>query len=174
MEASEANRTVDQQGGNTGAKAETAWSFWLVFSAIGWVTVAFLVVMLVYSGLDIFDKNNAANITAALSSLFGIVGTLVGAYFGIKASTDAQDKVGSTHHQATRDIKDTADKALTTASDALAKHTDVVEKVATAPGATGATPTATQASTIPTTLATIIPVVGAVGLIALRYLRRAK
>lgn len=127
-----------------------------------------------YSGLNIFDKNNAANITAALSSLFGIVGTLVGAYFGIKASTDAQDKVGSTHHQATQDIKDTADKALTTASDALTKHTEVVEKVATTSGGTGAAPTATQASAIPLTLATLIPVVGTAGLIALRCLRRAK
>lgn len=174
MESSEPNPAVSQQGSNSGPKLEKAWSFWLVFSAIGWVTVAFLIVMLVYSRLDVFDKNNVANITAALSSLFGIVGTLVGAYFGIKASTDAQDKVGSTHHQATRDIKDTADKALTTASDALTRHTEVVEKVATTPGAAGTTPTATQASTIPLTLATVIPVVGTAALLALRYLRRTK
>jgi hypothetical protein len=180
MELSEANREAGQQGGDAGqqggnaAKPETAWSFWLVFSAIGWVTAAFLIVMLVYSRLDIFDKDNAANITAALSSLFGIVGTLVGAYFGIKASADAQGKVQSTQRQATQNVKDTADKALSTADHALSRHTDIVEKAANTSGAAGVTPTPTQASSSPLMLASLIPVAGAAGLLILRYLRRVQ
>src|SRR5688572_29870199 len=115
MESSEANREAGQQGGNA-AKPETAWSFWLVFSAIGWVTAAFLIVMLVYSRLDIFDKDNAANITAALSSLFGIVGTLVGAYFGIKASAEAQGKVERSQSETLaanqQTVKDLSEKSV--------------------------------------------------------------
>jgi hypothetical protein len=84
--------------------------------------------MCIYSGLEVFDKENAANITAALSSLFGIVGTLVGAYFGIKASADAQGKAETTQKQATQNITDTADKALSTADKALDKHATVMEK----------------------------------------------
>jgi hypothetical protein len=51
------------------------WGIWCV-------TGAFLLIMVVLAWLEVFDKNNALNVTAALSSLFGVVGTLVGAYFG--------------------------------------------------------------------------------------------
>src|SRR5919107_6165624 len=36
---------------------------------------------------------NATDVTTVLSSMFAVVGTLVGAYFGVKASNDATDKV---------------------------------------------------------------------------------
>ncbi len=162
-------------------KPETAWSFWLVFSAIGRVTLAFLIVMLVYSRLEVFDKNNVANITAALSSLFGIVGTLVGAYFGIKATTDAQGRVENTHSQVLATNQQTtaeAQKATAAAAkqatesvrEALTQQTNVAEKVAAATGATGTT----RARFVPPTLATFVPLVGSTGLllVTLRYLRK--
>lgn len=69
----------------------------VLFSVLG-VIVAFLVVMLTFAGFGIFTEGDAANAAAALSALFGIIGTLVGAYFGIKTSSSAQDIL---HDQAT-------------------------------------------------------------------------
>ena len=77
---------ADQKAGSAGV-----WSYFLVRIAILSVTGAFIFVMGLFAFLGVFNSENAANITAALGSLFGVVGTLVGAYFGIKASSDAQD-----------------------------------------------------------------------------------
>jgi hypothetical protein len=173
MEASE-TKPVAGQGGADTRGSETAWSFWLVFSAIGWVTAAFLIVMFMYSRLDICNESNVANITAALSSLFGIVGTLVGAYFGIKATAEAQGKVERAQHHAAQKVSDTADKALTTVDTALTNQTAVVEKVTTAPASTGTAQRPTSASSIPLTLATLIPLAGTAGLLIYRYVKRAE
>jgi hypothetical protein len=99
---------------------------------------------------------------------------LVGVYFGIKASAEAQGRVESTQKQATQNVTQTADKALSTADKALDKHSNVMEKVATPSQTTGPTPTVAQASSIPLALATLVPVVGAAGLLILRYLRRVQ
>jgi hypothetical protein len=162
-------------------KPEAAWAFWLVFSAVGWVTVAFLIVMLVYSRLEIFDKTNVANITAALSSLFGIVGTLVGAYFGIKATTDAQGKVESLHSQALATNQQAATDAQRATADAtkeaLMQQSATAEKVAAAASTPNAPPEAkqqtTQASFVPSMLTRLAPLAGTAGLmlIMLRYLK---
>ena len=69
---------------------EKPWAFWLVILSIQGVIFAFLVVMLVFAWVGIFKEGDAANVAAALSSLFGIVGTLVGTYFGIKSSSEAR------------------------------------------------------------------------------------
>jgi hypothetical protein len=153
----------------------------LVFSAVGWVTVAFLIVMLVYSLLDIFDKNNVANITAALSSLFGIVGTLVGAYFGIKATTDAQGKVESLHSQVLATNQQAATDAQRATADAtkeaLMQQSATAEKVAAAASTPNAPPEPTQQTTqagfVPSMLTRLAPLAGTAGLmlIMLRYLR---
>ena len=107
--------------------------------------------------LKVFDKDNAANITAALSSLFGIVGTLVGAYFGIKASSDAQDSSAVTARQAVADQKDTV-------KDALDKTTTTVAST-TSQGASGTNPVDPKAIA----LATFILVAGGASLLGLRY-----
>jgi hypothetical protein len=90
------------------ADSASAWSYWLVRNAVFSVTGAFILVMGVFAWLQVFNTDNAANVTAALRSLFGIAGTLVGAYFGIKASGDAQDRSADTAQQAVRDQKDTS------------------------------------------------------------------
>jgi len=87
MDAAE-NRSVNQQTGNGVENTPSALSYWLVRNAIFSVTGAFILVMGLFAYLQVFNTENSANVTA-LSSLFGIVGTLVGAYFGIKASSDA-------------------------------------------------------------------------------------
>lgn len=79
-----------QRGSTAPQRRETPWAFWLVLFSVQGVIVAFLVVMLVFAWMGIFSKGDAANVGAALSSLFGIVGTLVGTYFGIKSSSEAR------------------------------------------------------------------------------------
>ncbi len=86
-----------QPSGRASAEA-TPWAYKLVLYSVLGVIVAFLVVMLTFAALGIFKEGDAANAAAALSALFGIVGTLVGAYFGIKTSSSAQDIL---HEQAT-------------------------------------------------------------------------
>src|SRR5215207_5227922 len=71
---------------------QTRWSFYLVVMAIVGVTIAFLIVMWLFRLLGLSPPDNPANFIAALSAFLGVVGTLVGAYFGIKASSEAQSR----------------------------------------------------------------------------------
>ena len=96
-QADQSRDRADRESGAMGA-----WSYFLVRNAIFSVTVSFIFVMGLFAFLDVFEPNNAANVTAALGSLFGVVGALVGAYFGIKASSDAQDSSAATAKQASR------------------------------------------------------------------------
>jgi amino acid permease len=61
------------------------WAAGVVLGALLLVVITFLVTILSFK--ELFDK--AESITTALASLFGVVGALVGAYFGIKSSGDA-------------------------------------------------------------------------------------
>src|SRR5215203_3101406 len=154
---------ADRESGSTGA-----WSYFLVRNAIFSVTVSFIFVMGLFAFLDVFEPDNAANVTAALGSLFGIVGTLVGAYFGIKASSDAQDSSAATARQAVTDQKetsrDTVQNAASVASETSQKAAETSQKVAeTLQGVKGPSTMATFA------LATLIPVAGGASLLVLRY-----
>jgi amino acid transporter len=63
------------------------------------ITLALILVSLVaFSAMLIFRNlfETATDVTTVLSSMFAVVGTLVGAYFGVKASNDATDKVQHT------------------------------------------------------------------------------
>src|SRR5215204_3519753 len=103
IQAKQSRNRADRESGATGA-----WSYFLVRNAIFSVTVSFIFVMGLFAFLDVFEPDNAANVTAALGSLFGVVGTLVGAYFGIKASSDAQDSSAATAKQAVQSQQDTS------------------------------------------------------------------
>src|SRR5215203_2983206 len=109
IQAKQSRNRADRESGATGA-----WSYFLVRNAIFSVTVAVIFVMGLFAFLDVFEPDNAANVTAALGSLFGVVGALVGAYFGIKASSDAQDSSAATAKQAVQDQKETAQRSVTT------------------------------------------------------------
>ena len=52
-----------------------------------------------------------AQVDAALTSAFGIIGTLVGAYFGIKSSNDARDTVENVHSKTTGAVQQAASAA---------------------------------------------------------------
>jgi hypothetical protein len=157
---------MNQTRGN-GADSVSAWSYRLVVTAILSVTAAFIIIMGMFALLKVFDKDNAANITAALSSLFGIVGTLVGAYFGIKASGDAQDRSAETAQQAVSHQKETAQQAVTdqkeTAKQAVADQKETAKQaVETSQRARGTSPIALA-------IAMLIPVAGGASLVVLRY-----
>lgn len=160
VQATENTTQAIQAKGNR-ADPASAWSYRLVRNAVFSVTGAFILVMGLFAWLQVFNTDNAANVTAALSSLFGIVGTLVGAYFGIKASGDAQDRSADTAQQAVRDQKDTSkdtvQKTVTVAADTAQKAAE------TAQTAKVIGPMATIG------LATLIPVAGGASLLILRY-----
>ena len=174
MQTAEDRTQVIQQKDNS-ADPTSAWSYRLVRNAVFSVTGAFILVMGLFAWLEVFNTDNAANVTAALSSLFGIVGTLVGAYFGIKASSDAQDRSADTAQQAVRDqketSKDTVQKTVTVAAETTQKAAETTQKAAetaqkaaeTTLGARGTSPRAAMA------LATLIPVAGGASLLVLRY-----
>src|SRR5215210_3447328 len=107
VQAEQTRDGADKETGSTGV-----WSYFLVRNAVLSVTVAFIFVMGLFAFLGVFEPDNAANVTAALGSLFGVVGTLVGAYFGIKASSDAQDSSAATAKQAVQDQKETAQRSV--------------------------------------------------------------
>lgn len=60
----------------------------LALTVVALSAAVFAAVMFLYR--DTFRE--AALITTAMSTLFGIFGTVVGAYFGIKTTNDAHDK----------------------------------------------------------------------------------
>jgi hypothetical protein len=68
----------------------TPWAFYVVIIAFLCVTLVFLVVWL-YPTPKIFTRSS--QVIAVLSTTFGIIGTLVGTYFGIKTTGDARDTV---------------------------------------------------------------------------------
>jgi hypothetical protein len=64
------------------------YNFILALVVVGLASVIFVIVMIIFQ--DAFQ--DAALVTTALSTLFGIFGTVLGAYFGIKSSNDSFDK----------------------------------------------------------------------------------
>jgi hypothetical protein len=90
---------VASQRGHAGAERPPYWldygNFFIVALGIVAVLSAFLVALVAASNL--FD--NPSQILAILTALFGVIGTLVGTYFGVKAGSDAvagaQNLVGS-------------------------------------------------------------------------------
>jgi DMSO reductase anchor subunit len=92
--------------GNTTQKTSTPetpsrpYNFILALTVVLLATIIFGIVMALFR--DTFKE--AALVTTALSTLFGIFGTVLGAYFGIKSSNDTSDK-------ARREVADANDKA---------------------------------------------------------------
>ena len=78
------------------AQKASPYALYVIALALVLVSLVALSAMLIFR--DLFE--NATDVTTVLSSLFALVGTLVGAYFGIKASNDATDKVQDTFDRA--------------------------------------------------------------------------
>jgi hypothetical protein len=81
-----------------------AYGFWLAALALVLVSVVAFSAMLIFKGA--FE--NATDVTTVLSSLFAVVGTVVGAYLGIKTSGDTRDTMQGVAERA----HETANRAL--------------------------------------------------------------
>jgi hypothetical protein len=82
---------AEGQGSPQELKKSPAYGFWVAAIALVTAALAFVLTMFIFGGL--FQE--AATVTAALGSLFTLIGTVVGAYFGIKASSDTAERAQS-------------------------------------------------------------------------------
>lgn len=88
----------------------------LVLTAILCVSGMFVVIMAIFGFLRVFDE--ATQVVAALSSAFAVIGTLVGAYFGIKASSEARDTVEKVQRETAGPMREVAKQAANAATSA--------------------------------------------------------
>ena len=77
-----------------GAEKGPPYNLWFALSAIGVGLLAYVVTIIVFGKLD------SAAVTAALGALFTLIGTVSGAYFGIKNSSDTADRAERTDKEA--------------------------------------------------------------------------
>lgn len=71
------------------------YNLWFAWSAIGVALVAYVVTILVFGA-----RFDSAVVTAALGALFTLIGTVSGAYFGIKNSSDTAERAERTTREA--------------------------------------------------------------------------
>ncbi len=67
-----------------GGKPQTAWGAWVVIAAFVAILGAF--------ALAVTKYREAGDVATAMGSITGVIGALVGAYFGIRGTTLAQSK----------------------------------------------------------------------------------
>ncbi len=67
------------------------YNLYFAIVAVGVGAVAYLLTMLIFHGL-IKEPQDVAIISGALGGLFTLIGTVTGAYFGIKSTQDTTDK----------------------------------------------------------------------------------
>lgn len=107
-----------EEGPNRVPWRSPPYAFYVVALAIVSASMVFTLSMWIFA--DLF--RNATAVTAALGSLFTLIGTVVGAYFGIKVSNDtaershgaierAQDRVSEANERAEQS-HNTAEQAL--------------------------------------------------------------
>jgi predicted lipid-binding transport protein (Tim44 family) len=112
---------------NEATQRSRPYAFFVAALAIVVAFLAFLSSILLFG--DLF--NNATTVIAALGSLFTLIGTIVGAYFGIKVSNDTSERthgaIEKAHGSAmeanekTQQANERAQKANDTAKKALAE-----------------------------------------------------
>jgi threonine/homoserine/homoserine lactone efflux protein len=66
-----------------------------------WVVFAGLAVILVAFGAALLAFSEAADVSTALAPVTGVVGTIVGAYFGVQAGAAGKEKAEQQRAQAT-------------------------------------------------------------------------
>lgn len=105
----EGSTTVDQRRETDTARgtdtASRPYAFFVVALALILISVTFLLTMLMFRRAFLEQPET---VITALGSLFTVVGTVLGAYFGIKIASDTTDKTRGTIARA----NDTANRAL--------------------------------------------------------------
>ena len=119
----------------TGEEEEkpSPYNMYVAFASLGGAVAAFLLVLAAsfLSGL-IKTPTDFATVSAAMGGLFTLIGTVAGAYFGIKSSSDTQDKARTAEsrasdrtQEANRRALDESDKARKASLMVNPKDTDV-------------------------------------------------
>jgi len=86
------------------------YAFWVAAIALGVALLSFVLVMIIVAFFG--DRlQDVAAVTGALGSLFTLIGTVVGAYFGIKVSNDTADRAQSALKVANERVEKANDKA---------------------------------------------------------------
>ncbi len=96
------------------------YAFFVAALAIGAACIVFVLSMWIFG--DLFE--NATTVIAALGSLFTLIGTIVGAYFGIKVSNDTSERAQGAiekAHGSAMEANEKAQQAHDTAQQALAE-----------------------------------------------------
>ena len=104
----------------TQAGTRSLWSE--AFQVIGGlvaVTAGLIVVLVVAILAVVFVGGSAGQVAAVASSAFGVIGTIVGAYFGVKIGTDQTKQAMNQTNQAVEHLRREASKAQ-----AFAAHLD--------------------------------------------------
>jgi hypothetical protein len=70
------------------AEKSPAYNLWFAWSVLAVAIVAYALTMLLFRG--VFE--DPAVVTGALGALFTLIGTVAGAYFGVKSSSDMADR----------------------------------------------------------------------------------
>jgi hypothetical protein len=107
---------TNRSSGVTDSSGSGPLAYRLVLTAILCVSGMFVVVMAIFGFLGVFDE--ATQVVAALSSAFAVIGTLVGAYFGIKASSEARDTVERVQSETAGPMREVAKQAASAAASA--------------------------------------------------------
>ena len=89
----------EEQQGEEQPQPSPPWNMYVVLAAMFLVTAVAALVLIFYRSVF----TNATDVTTLLASLFTVVGTVVGAYFGIKSTNDTTDKaMGQVEKEAKR------------------------------------------------------------------------
>jgi hypothetical protein len=129
MADNHATNTEENREENRVAMRGEPLSYRLVLLAIISVSSIFIFVMIVFGLKGVLNED--AQIVAALASAFGIIGTLVGTYFGIKSTNDAKDTVDNVHKETAGTVT-RAGNAAQKAASAAQSTSQHAEKAASA------------------------------------------
>jgi hypothetical protein len=100
--------------GSEETRSPYPYNFVFALVAIGVAVVAFLLTMLLFRNL--FE--DFAVVTGTLGTLFTLIGTVTGAYFGIKRSSDTEDKARVAERMANERVEE-ANRTARNAAGAL-------------------------------------------------------
>jgi hypothetical protein len=94
------------RSGGTGTDDAGRWKYGL------WVVFAGLAVILAAFGAALVAFSEAADVSTALAPVTGVVGTIVGAYFGVQAGAAGKEKAELAHHALGALPEDQAEKVM--------------------------------------------------------------
>jgi hypothetical protein len=89
----------------------TPYNFYFAIASVGVGAVAYVLTMLIFRGV-IGAPKDVAIVSGALGVLFTLIGTIAGTFFGIKTSSDTQDKARAAESKANERTQEANKRAL--------------------------------------------------------------